>query len=404
MVGGGLLFSPFLSDTLAQEKKREKFGSSLKRLKWDKEKETAVDKESGKVAARSRANSTSDPDVIRIDTSLVTFDLLVTDRQGYVIKGLTKEDFVIKEDNVLQQTTIVSLGDDVALPRSIVLIIDESQSQTPYLETSLTAAKALVDQLRPNDKMAIVTDNVALLQDFTQEKSQLKAVLDTMKKNAFNPYAAPSLSLQYSALFSVLQELLIEAERPIIIFQTDGDQLPILRLNTEKWGDRIPRPRTNFSLNDIISAAQREHATVFSVIPGIQMMGFSPTEQVQHIQQVVEDWIKNGTVISPIWASIVNRRNDRKYLERPAQKMLRYQEALARLAAATGGWHDFLEHPEQAATIYERILKDINRRYIIGYYPSNDAQDGTLRKVHFEIRNHPEYVIVGRRSYYALQR
>jgi hypothetical protein len=52
----------------------------------------------------------------------------------------------------------------------------------------------------------------------------------------------------------------------------------------------------------------------------------------------------------------------------------------------------------------ERILADINRRYVIGYYPSNKALDGKLRQTKVEVRGHPEYVVQGRRSYFALPR
>jgi hypothetical protein len=54
--------------------------------------------------------------------------------------------------------------------------------------------------------------------------------------------------------------------------------------------------------------------------------------------------------------------------------------------------------------VYARILADINRRYVIGYYPSNKELDGKLREVRVEVRGHPEYAVQGRRSYYAVSR
>jgi hypothetical protein len=80
------------------------------------------------------------------------------------------------------------------------------------------------------------------------------------------------------------------------------------------------------------------------------------------------------------------------------------QEAAARVAELSGGWAEFLNSPERATAIYERILADINNRYIIGYYPTNKERDGKLRKVHIEVRNHPEYKVHGRESYYATSR
>ena len=84
-----------------------------------------------------------------------------------------------------------------------------------------------------------------------------------------------------------------------------------------------------------------------------------------------------------------------------AATVLWTQKALVTLSQICGGWADFLEQSEQAADIYARILGDINRRYIIGYQPVNKARDGKLRKVTVDVRGHPEYIVFGRKSYYA---
>jgi hypothetical protein len=60
-----------------------------------------------------------------------------------------------------------------------------------------------------------------------------------------------------------------------------------------------------------------------------------------------------------------------------------------------------LEQPNQADEIYTRVLTDIDRRYIIAYYPTNRARDGKRRTVNIEVRGHPEYLVWGRKSYFA---
>ena len=59
-----------------------------------------------------------------------------------------------------------------------MLIIDYSSSQFPFIETSIAAAKALVDKLPSSDSMATVTDDVEVIQDFTRDKQKLKSKLD----------------------------------------------------------------------------------------------------------------------------------------------------------------------------------------------------------------------------------
>jgi hypothetical protein len=43
----------------------------------------------------------------------------------------------------------------------------------------------------------------------------------------------------------------------------------------------------------------------------------------------------------------------------------------------------------------------IENRYVVGYYPKNEARDGTRRSVKIEVKGHPEYVVLGRKTYFA---
>jgi hypothetical protein len=78
---------------------------------------------------------------------------------------------------------------------------------------------------------------------------------------------------------------------------------------------------------------------------------------------------------------------------------LEMQQAAAGVAELTGGKTFFLEQPEQADSIYSQILSDVNHRYVIGYYPANRSDNGKRRHVTFQVRNHPEYTVEGRKSY-----
>jgi hypothetical protein len=73
------------------------------------------------------------------------------------------------------------------------------------------------------------------------------------------------------------------------------------------------------------------------------------------------------------------------------------------IAKHAGAWAEFLERPDQADEIYTRVLTDIDRRYVLGYYPSNRTRDGKRRKVSVEVRGHPEYLVWGQKTYFARQ-
>ena len=260
----------------AQSTKREDFGASLKRLQWDEQKQTTVEQKKAKDEA-----ATADDEV---ETTLAIFDVLVLDPQGRALTGFTKDDFVVSEDGKPQEVAAFSLGDGSTIPRSMVLIIDYSGSQLPYLQNSIEAAKTLVDKLTLRDRMAIISDDVELLVDFTQDKGKLKKSLDSLRKKASDN--RPGRSEQYSALFAALRELVKSEERPIILFQTDGDELQRL----QPVGDAV-RPGFNvrtkpYSFQDIYTAAEKSRTTIYTIIPGVQLMGQAPEEQLRRAREI----------------------------------------------------------------------------------------------------------------------
>jgi len=425
-----------LTVSLAQSPRRKKikdFASSLKRLKWNPEKNSVVDSNNG------TGTELNDGDVIRIDTSLVSTDLLVVDSHGNAVTGLTADDFSITEDGAPQKVGHFVRGDNAGVPRTIVLIIDYSGSQLAYLNNSVAAAKVLVDKLSPRDRMAIVTDDVEMLVDFTNDKQKLKNELDelldrTKLKTGFLGRARKlriGRSAQYSALMATLNEAFDEEDvRPIIIFQTDGDEAvflrnPVIAITPPVGvkGDALVKAQesfqfhqkellrnlTEFSLDDVYRAVERTRATVYTVIPGPKLVGLSIEEQSKKIRadrQAAQAKILE-TLSSDARRKVKERveRDEADFTEEydrwRAELQFKQQSALMPVAVMTGGWTEFLETPAQAEQIYSRIFSDINQRYIVGYYPTNKNRDGKRRKLDFEVKGHPEYQIFGRRSYFA---
>ncbi|MDQ3254422.1 MAG: VWA domain-containing protein, partial [Acidobacteriota bacterium] len=367
------------------------FGSSLKRNS------NQQDKKSKNKKGKS-GDADADDDIVRVETTLVVSDVLVLDKQGRSIAGLKKEDFVVKEDNQQQEIGTFALDDGGTIPRAVVLIIDYSGSQLPYIKTSVEAAKTLVDKLGPKDKMAIVTDDVELLVDFTRDKALLREKLESLKESASS--GKVGRSEQYSALMATLNEMFDQEDlRPIIIFQTDGDELGRLKGN-EPPNRHIAK--RNFSFDDVLTAAEKSRATIYTIIPGIRFIGLSSDEQLKRAKVDLENRIEAHATAHKMAASKSNQSvMSERFLDGYVRFMLRTQLAIAGIAKFTGGWVDYLEQPEQANEIYSRIFTGINSRYVIGYYPTNRTRDGKQRKVKIEVRGHSEYIIWGRKTYFA---
>jgi VWFA-related protein len=376
--------------------KREKFGSSLKRLKRDQAKQAAVAKPVKLSNKKNKANIDADA-AVKLKTLLVTFDVLVTDASHTrAIEGLGKDDFVVTEDEQPQYVATFALGSDTNVPRSIILLIDWSRSQEAFIGKSVSAAKVLVSHLGPADEMAIITDDIDLVCDYTRDKAKLAAALDKVEKRAFDP-TERSKSRQFTALFAALRELITdEQRRPIIIFQTDGDEAVSFRDQPDVARFAFfhnGKPPEDYGLGDIFAAARKSRATIYSVMTNKRLVGIPASQLYRRGGEILQEW----------WHSSIDPDDPRDAykIKLYTDMFVEGQKAAARVAMMTGGWMSFLEKPEQAEEIYATIFKDINQRYIIGYYPTNTARDGKPRNVRISVRDHPEYYVHGRNSYYA---
>lgn len=393
------LCAEFAAQTPEKTPARPPFGSSLKRGRDETTQPRRVESEGRQAADEGEPRP---EETIKVETLLVSMDVVVTDeKEAHFINGLKREDFRVVEDGVEQQVATLTLGGDAGrLPRSIILIFDWSGSQFPFLEESIKAAKTLVDQLAKTDEMAIVTDSIYLMTDFTNDKKRLKTSLDALLKQAKNGWRGKSK--QFSALLATLRELVdVKTRRPIIIFQTDGDEAETLK---DPTGTRFSAPRVYY-MSDIFREVERSRVKIYTVIPGEKMFGLSSEELEARSRKLMERDLESWHKFHPQAERPSQPAHvDDKILKMIMSMYVNNQEAAARVAELSGGWAEFLDTPDRAAAIYSRILADINNRYIIGYYPTNKERDGRLRSVRIEVRNHPEYKVHGRASYYATSR
>lgn len=222
-----------------------------------------------------------------------------------------------------------------------------------------------------------------------------------------------------------------EDQSPVIVFQTDGDEIEYLRnsiivhevpkgLSPElqrEVQEQIEQQKalqrsqmTEFSLDDVFRAVEKSRATIYPIIPRTRLLGLSEDEQIRRLtaedERAVETWA--ATASSSKLKSILEARYEerqkkltKEIWEARLDQELKVQEALVELAKLSGGWAEFLETKSQTAEIYNRIVQDLNQRYIIGYYPTNKAHDGKRRHISISVNGHPDYQITSRKSYYA---
>src|SRR5688572_20343073 len=118
-------------------------------------------------------------DVIKVSTTLVSIPVSVMDRDGKYIPNLRKEDFRLWEEGVEQQVAYFA---SVEKPFTVALVIDTSGSTRERLNDIQEAAIAFVGQLRPTDRVMVVTfdERINVLAEPTSDRYRLRdAILRT---------------------------------------------------------------------------------------------------------------------------------------------------------------------------------------------------------------------------------
>jgi Ca-activated chloride channel family protein len=108
----------------------------------------------GMLALAPVALSAQEP-TLRMDVRLVNVFVNVTDRNGAIVGGLTRDDFAVKEDGRPQQIAIFERQSE--LPLNMTLAIDTSGSVKKDMAEESDAARRFVHAiLRPQDQMSLL--------------------------------------------------------------------------------------------------------------------------------------------------------------------------------------------------------------------------------------------------------
>jgi VWFA-related protein len=141
-------------------------------------------------AAQQSKPEAGDPNnVIRVETSVVLVDAVVTDKKGNYVRDLKQKDFKVWEDNKEQSIKSFTFEADPASPlnsqpRYIVLMFDMSTMNFGEQAIARKAAASFIDaNSGPNRLMALVNygGGIQIAQNFTADTERLKALVKDIK-------------------------------------------------------------------------------------------------------------------------------------------------------------------------------------------------------------------------------
>jgi Ca-activated chloride channel family protein len=180
---------------------------------------------------------------LRVDVNLVNVFVTVTDARGAPVGGLTKENFLLKEDDHEQKIAV--FDKESALPLSIALSIDTSLSTRHDLPLEQASAKKFVHAiLRPVDAFSVYGFSEVVYESthgYTSDLRHIDEAIDHVRMGA-----ATAL---YDAIYLASRALDHRKGRKVIVLITDG-------------GDTISR----IDYKQAVRAAEEAEAIVYSII------------------------------------------------------------------------------------------------------------------------------------------
>jgi len=367
---------------------------------------------------------------IKVGTQLVVETVVVKDKKGNSLEGLTAKDFIVTEDGVpqaiaffehekLPETSTVASGaqsepDNITIYHKLAMtrISPEAPGNIRYKDRrlmalyfdmtamppgdqlrSLVAAKKFIQtQMTSADLVSILRYSggaVEVLQDFTDDRNRLLSIIETMvvgEDQAWEESPDDASTSDVGAAFG-------QDDSEFNIFNTDR-QLAALQTAAKMLGQLSEKKSlvyfaSGLRLNALNNQAQL-HATIDTAIRA--GVSFWPIDARGLVAQAP---LGDATVGSPgnigmyTGASALAVTND----------FQQSQDTLYALAGDTGG-KALLDYNDLTKGIVE-AQHAVSSYYILGYYTSNSAQDGKFRRVNISLDAKLSANLDYRHGYYA---
>jgi VWFA-related protein len=371
--------------------------------------------------------------VFRVSTRLVEVSVVVHDSRGQPVSDLKREDFTITERGKPQQVVFFAMAsaDRPAapappLPSHIFSNVVAARSGVPtsvtvvlldFLNTSWTdqvnARRALMNflgQIQPQDRIAIFAlgqRRLTLLHDYTTNATSL---VDRLKKNTGE----------------IASDLASSTLNP-------DEQSELQALGLESIADANQREADFFTTNRIVNtlATLEAIAQHLSGIPGRKNLiwlsggfpltlgfdgmpeGRSPTRDSRTFTRETEAAVRalnnSGVAVYPVDARGLLAQSGRgsfgqatggNMISRMMGPIQANIATMRELAGRTGGRAAY--NTNDLASAVRRAIDDTRVTYTVGYYSSDETQDGKFRDIKVKV-NRPHLDVRHRKGYFAVK-
>ena len=319
-------------------------------------------------------NAVESGDVESVETRLVTIPVRVIDRKNRFIGGLQQESFKVFEDNLEQE---IAYFTNEAQPFTVALVLDMSYSTTFKIGEIQTAAISFIDQLRPEDKILVISfdEDVHLLCEPTSDRGMIYRAIRSTR-------IAPGTSL-YDAVGLTMNDRLrtIKGRKAIVLF-TDGVDTTSRRSNDYE------------NLRDALELDALIYPIRYDTFADVQSM------KNKTIIDLPGSKPKAPTSGTPFPTSVPGVRTTRTANDKgtTAEEYKAAEDYLDQLALRTSGTIYLASTFGNLNKAFSKIASELREFYSLGYYPAKEGVPGKIHRIKVKV-DQPNVAVRARDSY-----
>lgn len=284
-------------------------------------------------------------------TNLVNVDVLVVDNNNNPIGNLSRKHFRVFDEGNPQTVTNFAAAE---APMTVAMLIEFSNKWWGFLYLALRDAYEFVRVIQPKDWVAVVSFdmNQQILQDFTQNRYEVRSALDTLRIPGFS-----EINLWDALAFTIDRMKDIQGRKAILVICTGIDTF------------------SKLNYGELLKIAKASDTTIYP----ISILEFLT--------------VRRGDTIDSLQA----------------------RNALNTIAKYSGGQAYFPRFEGEMPGIYEQIATQLRLQYSLGFVPSNPSNDGKFHKLTVQLVDEQgkpltitdpkgkkiKYRVVARQGYYA---
>jgi Ca-activated chloride channel family protein len=245
----------------------------------------------------AQAQPSQAPVVFKSASELVAVYATVRDGRGALVRGLTRDDFEVRENGVVRD--IEAFSNDIQ-PITLALVVDRSGSLAARAPEVAAAATGFLDALLPGDRVSfgsLTWDCVPMTDDVSR-----------LRKAVERPTMIDSGSPIWESIDRAFFAMANEPGRRAILIFTDGSNTPLpgLRMPASETGGCVAaRTATGASVREVAARAERNGVLVYAI--GVESMSGCRDGELKTLARNTggESFrMKDGESLTPLFARI----------------------------------------------------------------------------------------------------